>query len=82
MLRCSAACCASIAIAPNCKSDCNSRFERGSPGSPHHDRERPVQHNPRFTFQAANPGYIPAKLPLTDPLGLQGKDIPDRKSVV
>ncbi len=41
-----------------------------------------MQHNPRFTFKAANPGYISPKLPLTDPLGLQGKDVPEREWIV
>ena len=41
-----------------------------------------MQHNPRFTFNATNPNYISPKLPLTDPLGLQGKDIPEREWIV
>ena len=39
-------------------------------------------HNPRFTFKAANPNYIPGKLPLTDPLTLHGKDVPEREWIV
>ncbi len=41
-----------------------------------------MSHDRRFQFSATNPNYISPKLPLTDPLGLQGKDVPEREWIV